>query len=599
MGCCSLLPLLRLESAHMSRHDRQHPWYLMVIAMGIFVSMTQSCTSSRERALSTKKPPTSYDPFRQARETLGTIYNQDTSVPPMCYTNTQGDSNPCWVCHTVGQRPNVRDDFDLQRTYSFSASATTNHWSNLFIDRGAEIDAISDASILDYIRTDNYSPLRVALSARPDTPGWKPDLDFSKGFDAQGFALDGSGWRAIRYKPFPGAFWPTNGSSDDTYIRLPHALRHTNEGTLSLDVYRVNLSILEAAITAQVDGALVKVSRDVEPLDESLAGFDLDQDGHIGGTITHISALPPRFIGAGSHIETKAHTYPEGTEFLHTVRYVDTEAPGLLSARMKEVRYSKKVEALDTWALQRAYEREDEEKDEGRASITRGSPFVGLRNGFGWQFQAYIEDSEGWLRLQTEEEHRFCLGCHSNLGVTIDQTFAFPRKLPGSEGWRQQDLKGQQDPAQRGHREPETLTYFRRVHGADELRGNQEMIDRFFPGGRLDEAQLNRVAQGGDQDLAWLLTPSPERARNLAKAYRAIVATQSFRLGRDAMISPARNVHRQITPGPTALAAAQNVFLDGTLLLDWPSRASALPHLLFSILRIQSLRLRHGAWPEK
>jgi hypothetical protein len=58
---------------------------------------------------------------------------------------------------------------------------------------------------------------------------------------------------------------------------------------------------------------------------------------------------------------------------------------------------------------------------------------VGLLNDFGWQLQGFIEDAEGRLRLQTQEEHLFCMGCHSNIGVTVDQTFSFPRKVPGKE----------------------------------------------------------------------------------------------------------------------------------------------------------------------
>ena len=36
--------------------------------------------------------------------------------------------------------------------------------------------------------------------------GYEPDLDLAKGFDEQGFARDGSFWRAFRYHPFPGGF---------------------------------------------------------------------------------------------------------------------------------------------------------------------------------------------------------------------------------------------------------------------------------------------------------------------------------------------------------------------------------------------------------
>ena len=73
-------------------------------------------------------------------------------------------------------------------------------------------------------------------------PGFRPDLDFEQGFDVDGFARDGSGWRALRYKPFPGTFWPTNGSIDDVFIRLLEAFR-TRDGEVDREVAKANLSI--------------------------------------------------------------------------------------------------------------------------------------------------------------------------------------------------------------------------------------------------------------------------------------------------------------------------------------------------------------------
>jgi hypothetical protein len=50
-------------------------------------------------------------------------------------------------------------------------------------------------------------------------------------------------------------------------------------------------------------------------------------------------------------------------------------------------------------------------------------------------------------------------------------------------------------------------------------------------------------------DISVLLFPSRERALTLNKAYRIIVDEQSFALGRDVTIAPARNVHRSIANG--------------------------------------------------
>lgn len=477
-----------------------------------------------------------YDPLAHAIASIGKTSNSEAGVPPMCYTKTDGDSNPCWVCHTDSVYPNGMKDAELQREYSFSEFALRNRWANLFEDRNDEIAKISDDAALKWIRTDNYAPLVEALKARDDYPGYQPDLDFAAGFDENGFALDGSGWRAVRYKPFPGTFWPTNGNTDDVFIRLPEEFRQDGDGNMSRSAYARNLEILELAIATPPGSSL---------------------------------ELPSHFEGGAADVAVARYRYPEGTEFLHTVRYVDPDAPNLLSLRMKEVRYSRKVKWLDDWAIQRAYENEHNDKEEGVLPFYRGSPLTGYRNAFGWQLQGFIEDARGRLRLQTEEEHYFCMGCHSTIGVTVDQTFAFARKLPGAEGWKPQDLRGMHDAPQAGHDAPEYLTYMQRVKGGDEFRTNDEMLQRFFRDGQLQEPEVRKAANGGEQDLAWLLTPSRERALALSKAYLLLVRKQQFELGRDALLAPPKNVHAKIANGETELAAAERTFTDGCLWLEW------------------------------
>jgi hypothetical protein len=283
--------------------------------------------------------------------------------------------------------------------------------------------------------------------------------------------------------------------------------------------------------------------------------------------------LPGTYVGGAADIEVPRSVYPLGTEFLHSVRYIDPDQPSLIATRMKELRYSRKVLFLDRWAILKSYEEEHDAKDEGLLPVFSGSPLVGLRNDFGWQLQAFIEAEDGRLRLQTEEEHLFCMGCHSTVGVTLDQSFAFPRKVPGAAGWAYQDVSGMADVPQLGHAEPEILTYFQRVGGGDEFRANHEILDRFFPGGALDEAQVLRAAPGGDQDITFLIAPSRERALLLDKAYRAVVMEQRFDLGRDAIITPPANVHTHIENGATDLDPAGLLFLDGQLRLDWSAQA--------------------------
>ncbi len=512
----------------------------------------------------------SYDPLAVARAAGERVENREAPIPSMCYTKTAGVSNPCWTCHTQGVGLNTANDAALQSEYAFSDFGLKNHWTNLFADRSATLAGLSDEEILAWVREDNYTPLREALEGREGYLGYKPDLDFSQGFDEDGFARDGSGWRAVRYKPFLGTFWPTNGSTDDVFIRLPESFRRDASGQPSREVYRINLSLLEAAMTVRpYETEASKLRRTVEPLDERVAGVDLDGDGELRAGVTEIRGFPGQYVGGAASVKRVTYVYPGGTEFLHSVRYVDPDAPSLLSARMKELRYSRKVEQPDAWRTMAAYENEFEDKQRGKLPVFAGNAEVGLLNEFGWQLEGFIEDDRGRLRKQTYEEHLFCMGCHSNIGVTMDQTFAFPRKVPGKEGWRHQDVRGIPDVPQNGHSKPEVLTYFERVRGGDEFRANEELLTRFFPNGVLDEATVRRAAKGGDKDLSFLVAPSRERALALNKAYLALVREQSFARGRDTLLAPPKNVHPQVENGSTELEATGRYFTDGRLLLDW------------------------------
>jgi hypothetical protein len=518
--------------------------------------------------------PPPWDPLAHARAELGKLGNLEAPIPPQCYTKTEGRANPCWVCHAPARFPNAMVDWDLQGSYEFSDEGKTNYWTNLFVDRREAIAAISDDEILAWIRTDNYTPLLEWFRKLPkdEYRGYRPDLDFSTGFDEQGFARDGSEWRAFRYKPFPGAFWPTNGSTDDVLIRLPPRLRHDAAGQPSRAVAIANLAILEASLASDPLIADADLRWPIEPVDERAAGLDLDGDGELEPAVVQLRGLPEHYAGGGK-IRVRRGLYPEGIEFLHSVRYVDPERDWLAgpsegggaSSRMKELRYSRKVSAPADWTILAAYQAEAEEKAEGNLPRYGGSPLLGMRNAFGWQLQGFIEDAQGRLRVQTEEEHYFCMGCHSNLGVTADQTFAFPRKLPGVAGWRYQDLHGMTDVPQLRHARGEVATYLERALAGDEFRSNPEMLRFFGPDGALDLAALGAVA-----DLHALLMPSRARALALAKAYLVIVREQSFARGRDPVIEPLANVHATITETSTGLSESERIHLDGTLRLQWP-----------------------------
>lgn len=471
------------------------------------------------------QPAANYDPLALALATGDEQQNPDPGVPPSCYTRTEAGANSCASCHTASTYPNMANDWELQQNFPFF-ELSTNHWKNQFRDRTAIIERFSDKDVLDYVRTDNYEPLRRVIANR-DFPGWKPDLSFARGFDAQGFANDGTAWRALRYKPFAGPFWPAQGSTDDAFIRLPLAFRVDASGAPSREIYRINLSILEAAITA---GTADQPTREVERLDEAIAGLDLDGDGRLGET-SKIIGLPSHFVGGASHIAVTRSLYPEGVELLHTVRYLDPDAPAYIATRVKEVRYATKAAFLGERALAKAH-RAVEDPTAG----PDGDPLRGYRNALGWQLQGWIEDANGWLRLQTHEEHQFCTGCHSNLGIAVDQTFSFPRKVPGAEGWAPQDPRRIPDVPARGETEPEFATFLART-GSD---------TPFYP--------------------------SRERAIELDRAYLANVLEQSYVWGRDAIASPVTTAHATIDERSTNLGETDRVRREGSLLLQWPAR---------------------------
>jgi hypothetical protein len=507
------------------------------------------------------RPPPApvYDPLAAAWTSTGQIDNAEAVIPAACYTDTADGANPCWTCHTAGQGRNLADTVELQREYAFSDAAMENYWTALFIDRREQAEAFTADDMRSWIAADNYTSLRTALATRPQYPGFVPDLDLYRGTDDEGFAHDGSGWRSLRFKPFAGTFWPTNGTTNDVWIRLPPAFRQAADGRDDRAVYRLNLALLEAAI-AVPEG----VVRAVEPVDERLIGVDLDGDGELG-IAQHIARLPRRYAGAAADIALVHGLYPSGTEFLHSLRYIDLDRPGARSRRVRELRYARKWRMLTEAEIAAAYAEEVREKAAGLLPRFAGTPLAGLANDFGWRYQGFIEDAEGRLRVQTHEEQQFCMGCHSNLGVTVDGSFSLARKLPGAAGWAPQELIGQVDTPQWGHAEPEALRYLRRARGGDEFLGNDELLRRFWSvDGELNEAEVRRAAPGGDRDLAWLLLPSAGRADALNRAYRVKVQAQDFTRGREAPVAPPQRVLRRIEDADTGLAALDRVYDDGS-----------------------------------
>jgi hypothetical protein len=237
-----------------------------------------------------------------------------------------------------------------------------------------------------------------------------------------------------------------------------------------------------------------------------------------------------------------AGLYPLGTEFLHSVRYLDPAPEGVgMAARMKELRYMRKTRWQSYYdRMDKALAEEKERHDfPDRISQFIGDAETGLSNGSGWRLQGFIEDAGGALRPQSFEETVFCIGCHGGIGVNDDDTLAFPRKL-GAEafrgGWYHWTQKGRAGTPDliRADGTGDYAHYLRSNGAGDEFRSNAELIAAWLAQGKLSDTAAKAIRA----DIAPLILPSPERALALDVAYREIVREQSFRLGRDATITP-------------------------------------------------------------
>jgi hypothetical protein len=170
--------------------------------------------------------------------------------------------------------------------------------------------------------------------------------------------------------------------------------------------------------------------------------------------------------------------YPEGTEFLHSVRYIDTSSNKIsLSKRLKELRYAKKTAWNNYAKLRNASNAEILEKDAfpDRLRTIKGDMENGLKTGLGWVYQGFIEDKKGELRPQTYEETLSCIGCHSGIGAITDSTFAFGRKEnshnKGWYHWSQKSLEGMSDKVLKNG-QSEYVYYLKNNGAGDEFRAN-------------------------------------------------------------------------------------------------------------------------------
>lgn len=507
------------------------------------------------------------------------LQNRAAYIPPQCFTDVSASANepaqnPCYTCHAEAREPNMQSQPDLQLSYAFpqlrAGKHVQNPWHNLFRDRRAQIAAISDEAVQRYVSEDNYGAIADKLRALPSEwdadrngrwDGYVPDARYH--FDARGFdrAPDGTptGYRVFAYFPLPGGFTPASGSLDDVMIRLPIAFRSDRAGELDLEVYALNLAIIEALIRRQAVA--------IDKTDEQRYGVDLDGDGALQQAQLVSPAAKLQYVGqAGALLaQGKLHLapglFPEGTEFLHSVRYLAAAKGGEVRAapRMKELRYARKTRWLSYAQLNDHAQREAKESalNPDRPETFAGDAERGLHNATGWVLQGFIEDASGQLRPQSYEETVFCMGCHGGLSATEDSVFAFARKLNSpAHGYFPQPW-GQGPAVPDPLREdglPEYATYLALNHAGDSYRSNDELRARFYTA--AGEARPEAFAKLA-QDVRALLLPSAARALALDKAYWLIVREQSFGAGREPMLAPATRVLREVEADlPTGIRSA-------------------------------------------
>jgi hypothetical protein len=515
------------------------------------------------------------------------LSNPAAYLPAQCYAVTQEapggrTRNGCFACHQAPRAPNYVEDAEVQTVLTVARAAEENRWTNL-VRPPPPVD-ISDAELLAWVRTSNYvderGGLRLAAALAQPLAAWDgngngrwegytPDCWFQP--DAEGFdhSPDGAmtGWRAFAYAPFPGMFWPTNGSAGDVFIRLPAAFRRDRDGRESTAVYRLNLAILEAYIR--------RVDVPLPPTDERELGSDLDGDGVLGTARRVAFVWPPKpgrpfgYVGEAAGLDrTKdgwpaAGLYPRGTEFLHSLRYLDVEEGQVrMAARMKELRYMRKTRWLTYSDLQLAAEAEAREKEKQPDKLKRVLADVerGVGTGTGWLMQGFIEDAGGALRPQNVEETTACIGCHGGVGATTDSTFSFARKLGAGSAWQggwyhwgQRGLKGIPEP-RRADGQGEYAHWLAQVGAGDDYGTNDEVQERFF---RKDGALRPDAVKALTKDISVLLVPSPSRALLLDRATLALVKAQRFERGRDVTVGAPPKVRARLEQdGATGITEA-------------------------------------------
>ena len=584
-----------------------------------------------------------------ARQVAGfpwfTKYKNPTAYIPLeCYTDTgkirkgQAFANPCYVCHNAGNTPvdNAGDWENQINWLRFPADDNPwlnavapektfekllengKRWTQLNLQSKQVIDNKENkiVSIDSWIRQNNwekaYNQKSFIGSDNPfgfgkyvlDIPPlykWNGNTFVRTNYiDSEGFIYTSQAehtnqtntwWRAYDWKHFPG-FFPTNGRLDSAMIRLPEEFRKEH-GEYSLDVYKINLAILECAIKQIAENC------EVEPLNTQILDKYAIKYQTLSDGIKFLT-VPEKFIGDADDIHVwqitkegrKIGLYPVGTELAHPVYYINPDwkySPSIAGkvGQLKEFRYMKKISMQN---LQASQEEEEESID-----------YKPYDNGFmpndsdTWLMGGWIEDKNGNLRPQSEEEMAFCIACHGAISGTVDNTFSFWRKLPKTAGWKDTDygyhhdvfdikywaeklneiedktalaylknIYGKYNPEDYG----EYQFYFVMTNGIDHFRSNFEGVCRilgyknvvkFSDGKRYcvnDDSYIsfeeatNLINITSDRNILTdtsligymgednsikqsLFMPSKDRAYGLDGKYIQVVLTQQFVYGRD------------------------------------------------------------------
>lgn len=495
--------------------------------------------------------------------------NKAAFIPSQCYVKTEVEGhvyNTCYTCHTDSKAPNFMNDADTQLEYGFNKYARRNRWENLFIDRTEKIKNITDESIVKYVRKSNYIdgeklllteklkqlPVNWDSNNNKKWDGYFPDSYFN--FDKNGFDRnpDGkfTGWRSFVYTPFPGGFIPAAGAADDVLIRLPIEFQRNESNKFDVLIYKLNLAIVESLIKQK--------NVHIPPVDENKVKVDLNRDGQFS-VVSQIVFMANMVDGSGMNyvgLANKMHTkgkqrlsaglYPVGTEFLHSVRYLDIKGEEVsMAVRMKELRYAKKIGWADINFQRQFAQAETLEREQfpEQIPVVQGNHETGVLNGLGWRYQGFIEDKNGALRPQNYEEHVFCVGCHSAIGAIHDSSFAFARKDNnpiyqfGWQHWQQVNLK----------------QLFSGKH-----------IDLFLDykntAGGITDFSKKSTKSHNSFDVSELI-PSSNNALNINKIYKTIVEEQSFIKGRDPVMDVGRWVYRVTKPGQKTGVSKEKVSL--------------------------------------